>query len=149
FLGDTVREYSRMALAQVAFGERLDIFTILQSGGVVLSIAVCWLVRFVAKRLNSRASHPYWRLVVVAADATWIFIGLYALSVWMDQSIRGLGAASTLQQHAFDLLSPRTGAWAAGDFVPVEFRPVPLGDQLQALFCYALLPMVWLVMAAV
>jgi hypothetical protein len=149
FLGDTVREYSRMALAQVAFGERLNIFSILQSGGVILSIVACWLVRYVAKRLNSRASHPYWRLVVVAADATWIFIGLYALSVWKDQFIRWLGAASILQQSAFDLLSPVTAAWAAGDFVPIEFRPVPLGDQLQALFFYALLPMVWLVMAAV
>ncbi|TIW40721.1 MAG: hypothetical protein E5V72_23345, partial [Mesorhizobium sp.] len=57
FLGDTVREYSRMALAQAELGKSVDIFAILQSSGVVLSIVICWLVRFAAKRLNARASH--------------------------------------------------------------------------------------------
>ncbi|TIM19196.1 MAG: hypothetical protein E5Y61_34625 [Mesorhizobium sp.] len=94
FLGDTVREYSRMALAQADFGKSVDIFAILQSSGVALSIVICWLVRFAAKRLNARASHPYWRLLIVATDATWVFIGLYALGVWKDQFIRWLGAGA-------------------------------------------------------
>jgi hypothetical protein len=148
FLGDTVREYSRMALAQAELGKSVEIFAILQSSGVVVSIALCWLVRFVAKRLNARASHPYWRLVVVATDATWIFIGLYALGVWKDQFIRWLGAG-TLLEVSLDLFAPVTAAFAAGQFVPVEFQPLPFRQQLQSLLFFALLPMVWLVMAAI
>lgn len=149
FLGDAVREYSRMALAQANFGKSVDIFAILQSSGVVLSIVICWLVRFAAKRLNARGSHPYWRLLIVATDATWVFIGLYALGVWKDQFIRWLGAGAALQQLSLDLLAPVSQAVAAGQFVPVEFRPLPFGEQLQNLFFFALLPIVWLVMAAI
>lgn len=149
FLGDTVREYSRMALAQADLGKSVDIFAILQSSGVVLSIVICWLVRFAAKRLNARASHPYWRLLIVATDATWVFIGLYALGVWKDQFIRWLGAGAALQQLSLELFAPVTSAAAAGQFVPVEFRPLPFGEQLQNLFSFALLPIVWLVMAAI
>lgn len=148
FLGDTVREYSRMALAQAELGKSVDIFAILQSSGVVLSIVICWLVRFAAKRLNARASHPYWRLLIVATDAAWVFIGLYALGVWKDQFIRWLGAGAALQL-SLDLFAPVTSAAAAGQFVPVEFRPLPFGEQLQNLFFFALLPIVWLVMAAI
>jgi len=149
FLGDTVRAYSRMAMGEAELGKAADIFAILQSGGVVLAIALCWVVRFAAKRLNARASHPYWRLAIVATDATWVFIGLYALGVWKDQFIRWLGAGSVLQQLSFESLAPVTAAFAAGPFIPVEFQPRPFGEQLQNLFFFALLPMVWLVMAAI
>jgi hypothetical protein len=149
FLGDTVREYSRRALAQAELGKSVDIFAILQSSGVLLSIAFCWLVRFAAKRLNAHASHPYWRLVIVVTDATWVFIGLYALGIWKNEFIRWLGAGSLLQHVSLELLAPVTAAHAAERFVPVEFRPLPLGDQLENLFFFAMLPMVWLVMAAI
>lgn len=149
FLGDTVREYSRMALGEAGPGSGLEIFAILQSGGVVFAIAVCWLVRFIVKRLNARASHPYWRLVIVATDATWVFIGLYALGIWKNQLIRWLGASSMLQELSLNVFAPVSLAFAAERFVPVEFRPLPFGDQLENLFFYALLPVVWLVMAAI
>lgn len=149
FLGDTVREYSRMALSSAEPGRAVDIFAVLRSGGVVLSIVACWLVRFAAKRLNARASHPYWRLVVVAADASWIFIGLYALGVWKSDLIRWLGADSLLRQVRLDIFAPVAVAQAAEGFVPVEFRPLPFGAQLQNLFYYALMPLIWLVMAAI
>jgi len=146
FLGDTVREYSRLALAQAPFGESVDIFALVRSKGVFLSIALCWLVRFVAKRLNARAGHPYWRLLIVAADASWVFIGLYALDVWKDDWIRWLGAGTVL---SVDTWWPSIAAHAAEAFVPAEFRPQPIGEQVQSLFFYALLPMIWLVMAAI
>ena len=45
FLGDTVREYSRMALNSVPFGEKADIFGLLRSRGLVASIVAqgCWI----------------------------------------------------------------------------------------------------------
>lgn len=146
FLGDTVREYSRLALQRVPFGERLDIFNFVHSEGMVASIAACWAIRWFAKRMNARAQRPYWRLLVVAADATWIFIGLYALGVWKNDLMTWIGAGAILQSLNDSLTM---AAHAAGGFTPVEFRPAPLFDQLQRLFFYALLPLVWLVMAAI
>src|SRR5829696_6302138 len=55
FLGDTVREYSRLALQRVPFGERLNIFNFVQSQGMLASIAACWAIRWFAKRMNARA----------------------------------------------------------------------------------------------
>jgi len=147
FLSDTVREYSRLALERVQFGEKLDIFDLVHSRGLAISIAACWVVRWFAKRMNARARSPYWRLLIVAADASWIFIGLYALGVWKKDLIAWIGAESLLQSLNWPSLT--STAQAADGFTPVEFRPPPLFEQLQRLFFYALLPMVWLVMAAI
>jgi hypothetical protein len=149
FLGDTVREYSRLALQRVPFGERLNIFNFVQSQGMVASIAACWAIRWFAKRMNARARSPYWRLLIVAADATWIFIGLYALGIWKNDLITWIGAGAILQSLNEHLPALSMAAHAADGFVPVEFRAAPLFEQLQRLFFYALLPLVWLVMAAI
>ena len=147
FLGDTVREYSRLALERMQLGEKLDIFDLVHSRGLAVSIAACWVIRWIAKRMNARARSPYWRLLIVAADASWIFIGLYALGVWKKDLIAWIGAESLLQSLNWPSLT--STAQAAGDFTPVEFRQPALSEQLQRLFFYALLPMVWLVMAAI
>lgn len=149
FLGDTVREYSRLALQRVPFGERLNIFNFVQSQGMVASVVACWAIRWFAKRMNARARSPYWRLLIVAADATWIFIGLYALGVWKNDLITWIGAGAILQSLNEHLPALSMAAHAADGFTPVEFRAAPLFEQLQRLFFYALLPLVWLVMAAI
>ena len=97
--------------------------------------------------MNARARSPYWRLLIVAADASWIFIGLYALGVWKKDLIAWIGAVALLQSLNWPSLT--STAQAAEGFTPVEFRQPALSEQLQRLFFYALLPMVWLVMAAI
>jgi hypothetical protein len=149
FLGDTVREYSRLALQRVPFGERLNIFNFVHSQGMIASVAACWAIRWFAKRMNARANRPYWRLLIVAADATWIFIGLYALGVWKNDLITWIGAGAILQSLNEYMPSLTMAAHAADSFTPVEFRAAPLFEQLQRIFFYALLPLVWLVMAAI
>ncbi|WP_245455237.1 hypothetical protein [Mesorhizobium sp. M9A.F.Ca.ET.002.03.1.2] len=149
FLGDTVREYSRLALDRVAFGEKLQIFQLLQSRGLIASVVACWAIRWAAKRMNDRSQAPWWRLVIVAADASWIFIGLYALDIWKDDFIRWLGAGSLLEELSMGLQSLSMMAHAAEGFTPVEFRQPSAFEQAQNLFFYALLPMIWLVMAAI
>jgi hypothetical protein len=149
FLGDTVREYSRLALDRVAFGEKLQIFQLLQSSGLIASVVACWAIRWAAKRMNDRSQAPWWRLVIVAVDASWIFIGLYALDIWKDDFIRWLGAGSLLEELSMGLTSLSMAAHAAEGFTPVEFRQPSAFEQAQNLFFYALLPMIWLVMAAI
>ncbi|MEO9339783.1 hypothetical protein ABFT80_20365 [Mesorhizobium sp. SB112] len=150
FLGDTVREYSRLALDRVQLGERLQIFELLNSRGLVASILLCWAVRWIAKRMNDRSHGPGWRFLIVAADTSWIFIGLYALSAWKDELIVWLG--ETLFTGDIDAgigASLSMAAFAAEGFIPVEFRQPELFGQVQRFFFYALLPLVWLVIAAI
>ncbi|CAH2402042.1 hypothetical protein [Mesorhizobium ventifaucium] len=118
-----------MALAQADLGKSVDIFAILQLSGVALSIVICWLVRLAAKRLNARASHPYWRLLIVATDATWVFIGLYALGVWKDQFIRWLGRRrrSATTQPRFACADKPGGRGR-----PVRSRGIPAGSLRRA-----------------
>lgn len=150
FLGNTVREYSRLALDKVAFGEKADFFDILSSRGLLLSIAICWFVRWAAKRMSKKSEAPTWRLLIVAADASWIFIGLYGLSIWKDEFITWLGAGKLLTSLGQGISLQLIGvAYAAENFIPVEFRKPDWLTQAQSLFFYALLPMVWLVMAAI
>lgn len=149
FLGDTVREYSRLALARVPFGERLQIFELLQSRGLVAAILACLAVRWLAKRMSGRSHAPWWRLLIVAADASWIFISLYALDRWKNDFIAWIGAGSLLEELGMGAPALSMAAHAAEGFVPVEFRQPGLIEQAQNLFFYALLPMVWLVIAAI
>lgn len=143
FLGDTVREYSRLALARVPFGESAHFLDLLQARWLVASIIVCWLIRWFAKHMNKRARVPYWRFLIVACDASWVFIGLYGIGVYKDQLIERLGAGA----FAGSLLISQ--ALAAEAFTPAEFQEPGFWTQLQSLFFFALLPMVWLVMAAI
>ncbi|MFQ0812818.1 hypothetical protein AVM02_01305 [Brucella anthropi] len=149
FLGDTVREYSRLAFERTAFGEKMHIFDLMRSGSLIAAIVVCWLIRWLAKRANEKIHSPWLRLLIVAADASWIFIGLFALDKWKDDLIRWIGAGALLDGFEVSAAWLSMSAYAAENFVPVEFQQPGLWVQTQNLFFYALLPMVWLVMAAI
>ncbi len=143
FLGDTVREYSRLALSRVPFGESAHFLDLLQARWLIASIVVCWLIRWFAKFMNKRARVPYWRFLIVACDASWVFIGLYGIGVFKDELIEKLGA------DTFAAASLIGEAWAAETFRPAEFEPAGFWTEIQSLFFFALLPLVWLVMAAI
>ena len=145
FLGNVVREYSRLALANLPFGESAHFLDVMQSRWLIGSIVACWIIRWFAKRMSKTAKSPYWHFLVVAADASWMFIGLYGLSIYKDQLIESIGSGT------FSITWSPLGiaAWAADGFTPVEFTPPDFLDQAQALGLYALLPIVWLVMAAI
>ncbi|NKC05264.1 hypothetical protein HED55_25245 [Ochrobactrum haematophilum] len=150
FLGDTVREYSRLALDRVALGRKIQIFDLVRSRSLIAAIVLCWIIRWAAKKGADKTQSPWLRLLIVAADASWIFIGLYALDKWKDDFIAWLGAGSFLEYLEAQALWFSIEAYAAApDFVPVEFRQPGFIEQAQALFFYALLPFVWLVMTSI
>lgn len=149
FLGDTVREYSRLVFDEMRYGNTFNAFDLTHSSGFAISIAVCWIIRWFAKRMNARGGSPYWRLLVVAADASWIFIGLYAIGVWKADFIKWIGSEALLQKLGAILPTLAAPAYAADRFVPAELKPVDFYEQVQALFFYTLLPLIWLVMAAI
>src|SRR4030095_7086181 len=78
-----------------------------------------------------------------------ISIGLDALAVGKNDLITWIGAGAILQSLNEYMPSLTMAAHAADSFTPVELRAAPLCEQLQRLFFYALLPLVWLVMAAI
>ncbi len=150
FLGDTVRQYSRLALELTPFGENGNVLDVLDSGWLVLSVAVAFLVRAFAKsRLARRNASAFWQVVVVVCETNWIFVGLYVISRWKDDVLAWIMSRNVWSwlRAAADGLDPVGRAFAAA-FVPVEQSAGGLSDTLVGLFFYMLLPVIWLVMAA-
>lgn len=150
FLGDTVRQYSRLALGLDPLGEHGQVLDALDSRWLLVSVAISWLVRKAAVAARDRTGRSGWQWLVVLCETNWILIGLYVISRWKDHAWqwlidkRGLDA---LLQSFLNALTPLSDAWAAG-MTPVEAQGPTLGAALARLFFYALLPVVWLVMAA-
>ncbi|MBO9356246.1 hypothetical protein GG851_19835 [Bordetella petrii] len=150
FLGNTVRQYSRLALALDPLGENGMILDALDSRWLLVSVAISWAVRKLAKRLRESTGRPIWQVVVVVCETNWILIGLYVISRWKNHLWDWLAS-----HHLWDSLrnildmvaAPLSTAWAA-PMVAAESLSTTPGTMLVDLFFYALLPVVWLVMAA-
>jgi hypothetical protein len=149
FLGDTVRDYSIRALAAAQLGERVSVLDVPLSLWLALAIGLAWAVRKLAKAAQARRPSPGWQFLVVACDANWIFVGLYALSRWKDTAWSWLKETAPpylliLRDWTLSLIGQARAAMPEA----VDLAPPPLGTSLQSLFFYALLPLVWLLMTA-
>lgn len=150
FLGNTVRQYSRLAIHLDPLGTHGNVLDALDSRWLLVSVAVSWLVRRIALRARDRTRQPGWQLLVVLCETNWILVGLYVISRWKDQAWQWLLAQrdwSAVLDFWQRLLTPLANAWSAG-MVPAEAEAVGWGATLVNLFFYALLPVVWLVMVA-
>lgn len=151
FLGDTVREYSLLALSLQPFGERGVILDIPDSRWLVVAIAVSWAIRRFAKAMRARGSRSFWQFVIVLCDTNWIFIGLYVLTRWKDAFWNWIAAGGPLPYLILlrDALLSLVGRAQAATLEEVDLAGPTFGAALQGLFLYALLPLVWLLMTAV
>lgn len=152
FLGDTIRDYSRLSLSRDPFGTHgmaLDV-----SGGwwLVLSVALLWLVRRFAKARGKKSTNSLWNLLIVMCEAGWAFIGLYVISQWKEGLFAWFAThniADYLVDGWRDFLTLIGSAHAAGGVpVPVEKTPPSLRTTISEIFFYGLLPVVWLTIAA-
>ncbi|RWC71295.1 MAG: hypothetical protein EOS71_23570 [Mesorhizobium sp.] len=169
FLGDIVRQYSRASLDQAGFGQSGNVLDVLDSRWLLISVAVSWLVRRLAKFMQSRTKAlSFWQIVVVICETNWIFVGLYVISRWKDSALQWLMSRnfwSVLQASIDGLASPVPVATAASvvtaasaapvvtaasaaPVVPVEITSIAASTVAVNLFFYMLLPLIWLVMAA-
>ena len=151
FLGDTVREYSLLALESAPFGERAVILDIPDSQWLVAAILLFWAVRRFARWMKTRGAGPFWQFVIVLCDTNWIFIGLYVLTRWKDAFWAWIATGGPLPYLIMirDMLLAAIGRAQAATIQPVELAEPPLSASAQSLLLYALLPLVWLLMAAV
>ncbi|WP_246675429.1 hypothetical protein [Mesorhizobium sp. B2-3-4] len=156
FLGDIVRQYSRETLDQADFGQSANVLDVLDSRWLLISVAVSWLIRRLAKLMQGKTSetrigaNSFWQIVVVICETNWIFVGLYVISRWKDSALQWLMSRnfwSVLQASGDGLASPVTAASAA-PVVPVEITSILPSTIAINLFFYMLLPLIWLVMAA-
>jgi len=155
FLGNTVRQYSRLALDLDPLGEHGMILDALDSRWLLISVVISWALRKLAVRLKAATGRPLWQIVVVICETNWILVGLYVISRWKDQLWTWI-AHSAVWENLVSLLNvvltPVATAWAAvaenGPPIPVEDMSDTPGKLLVSLFFYALLPVVWLVMTA-
>ncbi|MBO9198382.1 hypothetical protein J5277_30110 [Rhizobium sp. 16-449-1b] len=150
FLGDTVRDYSRLSLSLFMAGETagslLDV-----SGGtwLIVPVVVAWAVRRLAKAMQKRSHAPIWPILIVVCEANWAFIGLFVLSEWQDEIRAWFSHIPETIGTLISQLAPVTDALAQQDVpIPPEFRSPPIVTQLVSLFFYALYPVVWLTLAA-
>lgn len=147
FLGDTVREYSKLALNLMPFnGNLLDVH-----GGAWLaaSVLVAWIVRRFAKFMHKRSKAAIWPIVIVVCEANWAFIGLYVISYWKDDVRDWVAALPEFVGRLLGVLDPVSPASAATTLPPpAEDVAVSFSQQLINLFFYGLYPVVWLTLAA-
>ncbi|MFD2054610.1 hypothetical protein ACFSQT_16405 [Mesorhizobium calcicola] len=151
FLGDIVRQYSRETLDQVDFGQSANVLDVLDSRWLLISVAMSWLIRRLAKFMQTKTkAASFWQIVVVICETNWIFVGLYVISRWKDGALQWLMSRnfwSALQAAADGLASPVPVATAA-PMVPVEITSIAPSTVAINLFFFMLLPLIWLVMAA-
>ncbi|WP_306225362.1 hypothetical protein [Bosea beijingensis] len=151
FLGDTVRDYSLLALDMADLGQKLALFDVPATLWLGIAVAFAFGMRRLAKLMQTRSSRPAWQFVIVLCDANWIFVGLYALAGWKNAIWSWIGAGGPLPYllRARDLLLGLIGKAQAATPVAVDLAPPSFQSSAQGLFLYALLPLVWLLMAAV
>lgn len=151
FLGDTVRDYSLLALQMAELGQRVAVLDVPTTLWLFGAVALAFGVRRLAKAMQTRSSRPAWQFVIVLCDANWIFIGLYVIAGWKDAAWAWIGAGGPLPYLIWlrDLAFGLVGKAQAAGFTAVDLAPPSLESSLKGLFLYALLPLVWLLMAAV
>jgi hypothetical protein len=151
FLGDTVRQYSRLALELRPFeGGGGSVLDVLDSKWILLSVAISWIVRSFAKAMKERTKRSVWDIIMVMCETNWIFIGLYIISRWKDDWLQAVVEGrlwSWFEQFFAALALPVSSAFAAA-LVPVEQVPENFSAVAINLFFHALLPVIWLVMVA-
>jgi len=149
FLGDTVRDYSRLSLSLFLSGEGAGLLNV--SGGAWLSlpIVVAWAVRRFAKAMHKRSRASIWPILIVVCEADWAFIGLFILSERHNDIRAFFSHLPETIGRMFGLLAPVSDAVAQQIApLPLEFSSAPMGARLASLFFYALYPVVWLTLAA-
>jgi len=149
-LSNTVREYSLTYLANAAFGGSGNPLDVAGSWLVVVSVVATWGLRRIFKAMKDRTGAPIWRILIIVCETNWAFIGLFVLSQWKDEAWAWAESTALwdMLRRLWEAIVPTAQA-AYAAMVPVEQAPPEAASVLSDLFYYAVLPVVWLMMAAV
>jgi hypothetical protein len=149
FLGDTVRDYSRLSLSLFLSGEATGLLDVSGSAWLIVPVVLAWAVRRFAKAMHKRSRASIWPVLIVVCEANWAFIGLFVLSEWQDDIRAWFSRLPETIGMLLGLLTPVTDAVAQQAVpLPPELSPPPVDTRLVGLFFYSLYPVVWLTLAA-
>ncbi|MGL4961146.1 MAG: hypothetical protein ACRC67_07920 [Inquilinus sp.] len=148
-LNDTIREYSILGLDLAPLGEGGNLLDAIGARWLVVSVVATWILRRLFIALRDRTGAPVWKLLIVLCETNWVFIGLFVLSQWKDEAIAWVASGTAwewLNRIWQAVLTPISTAFAAAE--PVEQAMPDATTAATGLFFYALLPLIWLVLAA-
>lgn len=146
FLNDALRAYALAAMDADPLGASGPVLTIDWRGAALVWVGLAWMARRGAKAMEKRSALWVWPFVIVAAEAMWIFIGLFVLSHWKDAVSSWL---ATLPGPA-ELWRWAIGAAQAAQVSPPADRPdIAPAQEARGLLLYALLPVIWFNLAAI
>jgi hypothetical protein len=148
-LNDTIREYSILGLDLAPLGESGNLLDAIGARWLIVSVVATWILRRLFKALRDRTDAPVWKLLIVLCETNWVFIGLFVLSQWKDEAIAWVASGTAwewLSRIWQAVLTPVSTAFAAAE--PVEWAAPDATTVATGLFFYALLPLIWLVLAA-
>ncbi|KQT51638.1 hypothetical protein ASG47_01765 [Devosia sp. Leaf420] len=149
FLGDTLRDYSRLAFSLFLAGEQKSLLEVTGGAWLTVPIVVAWAVRRFAKAMHKRSKAWIWPVLTVLCEANWAFIGIFALSQWQGDIVAWFSQLAHVIGSVLGALSPIREAAAQPVLpTPPEFASPPAGPRLISLFFYSLYPVVWLTIAA-
>lgn len=153
FLGDTIRAYAREGLGQYDPSDPVYggfLFDVAGGWWLVASVALLWLIRRGARRQKARSAHPAWNLLIVLCEAGWAFVGMYVITEWRGGVFRWLASLriADIVKELWQAISHAIGVAQAAIPGPVEQTSVGVAETLVGMFFSALLPVVWLALAA-
>jgi hypothetical protein len=143
FLGDSVRQYSLRGLELDPFGQHGQLLDAVHASGLLLVVGASWALRRFALRRAERTQRAPWQLLVTLCEASWLFIGLFVISKWKEQFLSWWNSRVVVQaghdtaQTLFLHLPP-----------PAHSALVSAWGTAHDIALGALLPLVWLAMAA-
>jgi hypothetical protein len=149
FLGDTVRDYSRLSLDLFLSGEGPSLLNVSGGAWLVVPVLTAWAVRRFSTFMHKRSRASIWPILIVVCEANWAFLGLFILSEWQDEIRAWFSHLPETIGALLGLFAP-IGDAAANQPLPLppEFSSPPFATQLVSLFFYSLYPVVWLTLAA-
>lgn len=149
FLGDTLRDYSKLALSLFLSGEAGSLLEVTGGAWLTAPILVAWAVRWFSKRMEKKSRAWIWPVLTVICEANWAFIGIFVLSQWRGDVVNWFMHLPENIAMLLGILSPVSEAVAQPAIpAPPEFAGPPIGTRLTSLFFYGLYPVVWLALAA-
>lgn len=158
FLMDMVRDYSARFMeaqwARVDFSDPSSVgppaLEVGNSLWTVLVVVVIWGIRRFAKARSKSSGNRFWPLVIVASEATWVLMALFALSDWKGDIVTWLASLPTPGQVLDWLIPAAQATISSAETVPVDWPPALEPRQwLIGLFWYALLPLIWFNLGAI
>lgn len=149
FLGDTIREYSKLSLDLADLGEKSNALEVTGGSWLIVSVCAAWLIRRLAKFAHRRSKAPIWPVIIVLCEANWAFVAMFVISQWQSEIRSWISQVPEWLGGMFDALFSVRAALAQPSLPPpAEAVPPPLWDRLVSVFFYGLYPVVWMALAA-